>query len=153
MRPAYDVQTVRAAEAPLILTIDVGSSSTRILLYDGQGRAVADVLAQERYQMRTAADGAAEGDPDAALERGARCVDAGLSQAGPLAEQIGAVAVDSTLTDPTYSLIDPSHGGNRTCDMRNGTSACRSLIWRAAISSSGFEWSKGNTPGGISSIG
>jgi gluconokinase len=75
-----------AAEAPLILTIDLSSSSTRVLLYDRQGRAVVGVLAQERYQMRTAADGAAEDDPDAALERAARCVDAALSQAGPLAE-------------------------------------------------------------------
>jgi len=36
----------------------------------------------------------------------------------------GTVDVDSTLTDSTYSLVDPSHGNNRTCDLNNGTSTC-----------------------------
>ena len=84
---------------PLILTIDIGSSSTRVLLYDRHGRAVAGVLAQERYQLRTAPDGMAEDDADAALERAARCVDAALQQAGPLASRIGAVAVDTLVSN------------------------------------------------------
>ncbi|GIH03108.1 zinc metalloprotease [Rhizocola hellebori] len=36
----------------------------------------------------------------------------------------GAVPVDATLSGSTYSMIDPSHGNNRTCDMNNGTSTC-----------------------------
>src|SRR5215212_8476515 len=79
------------AEAPLILALDSGSSSTRVLLYDRRGQAVESVLAQEPYQLRTAAD--------AALERAARCVDAALSQAGPLAHQISAVVVDTLVSN------------------------------------------------------
>jgi Zn-dependent metalloprotease len=36
----------------------------------------------------------------------------------------GSVGVDTTLTDSTYSLVDPDRGGGRTCDLNNGTSTC-----------------------------
>ena len=36
----------------------------------------------------------------------------------------GTVAVESTPTDTGFSLIDPAHGGNRTCDLNGGTSTC-----------------------------
>ncbi|GAA4971204.1 M4 family metallopeptidase [Actinoplanes utahensis] len=36
----------------------------------------------------------------------------------------GTVAVDTTQSGSTYSMIDPSHGNGRTCDMNNGTSTC-----------------------------
>ncbi len=88
-----------AAEPPLILTIDIGSSSVRVMLFDRHGRAIEDAFAQERYALRTAADGTAEDDPDAAIERVARCVDATLGRAGPLAAQIGAVAVDTLVSN------------------------------------------------------
>ncbi len=78
---------------PLVLTIDVGSSSARAALFDGRGQAVPGCVCQERYSLSVSADGVAEDDPDAALERAARCVDAVLAQAGALATQIGAVAV------------------------------------------------------------
>jgi len=77
------------------LAIDIGSSSTRALLYDASGTAIDGVVAQERYELRAAADGTSEDDPDAAIARIARCVDAVLSRAGPLASRIGAVAVDT----------------------------------------------------------
>ena len=87
------------AEPPLILSIDAGTSSTRGLLFDARGRAVDGVAAQERYSVRSTEDGASEDDPDAALERIWRCVDAALQQAGPLAEAIGAVALDTLVTN------------------------------------------------------
>ncbi|GIG09035.1 M4 family metallopeptidase [Catellatospora coxensis] len=31
----------------------------------------------------------------------------------------GPVRIDTTLSGTAYQMIDPSHGGNRTCDMRN----------------------------------
>ncbi|HEX9371486.1 MAG TPA: gluconokinase [Roseiflexaceae bacterium] len=91
-------------EAPLVLAIDIGSSSARVVLYDRRGHAIDGGVAQERYAIRTTADGAAEDDPDAAIERAARCVDAVLRQAGPLVAQIGAVAVDTLVS--TILAID-----------------------------------------------
>jgi gluconokinase len=87
------------AALPLILTIDIGTSSVRVLLFDAEGRVVNTIIAQERYAMRVSADGAAEDDPDAALDRVARCVDTALAQAGPLAACIGGVAVDTLVSN------------------------------------------------------
>lgn len=88
-----------APEPPLILAIDIGSSSARVLLYDRRGRAVGGVSAQEKYQVRTPVGGAAEYDPDALLEHVARCVDAALGQAGAQANQIAGVAVDTLVSN------------------------------------------------------
>jgi gluconokinase len=92
---------IALAEAvhPLILTIDIGTSSVRTLLYDGRARLVAGVAAQERYGVRSTADGASEDDPAEALARVERCVDTALAQAGPLADRIGAVALDTLVSN------------------------------------------------------
>jgi gluconokinase len=88
---------------PLILTLDIGSSSVRAMLFDAQGRAVAGVEAREAYNVRTDASGRAEDDADEMLARVGRCLDTALTQAGPLAQQIGAVAVD-TLVSNLFAL-------------------------------------------------
>jgi gluconokinase len=87
------------AEAPLVLTIDAGTSSARALLYDARGRAIEGRVAQERYSIRSGPDGAVEDNPDAALERIWKCVDGVLAQAGSLAEQIRAVAIDTLVSN------------------------------------------------------
>src|SRR6266545_5212862 len=91
--------TPAQAEAPLILTIDAGTSSARALLYDARGHTVGGVIAQERYSIRSGPDGAVEDDPDAALERIWCCVDAALAQAGQLAQRIRAVAIDTLVSN------------------------------------------------------
>jgi gluconokinase len=88
-----------SAAPPLILTLDIGSSSVRAMLFDAQGRAVAGVEAREAYSVRTDASGAAEDDPDAMLARIWRCLDEALAQAGPLAQHIRAVAVDTLVSN------------------------------------------------------
>lgn len=85
--------TLAEAAAPLVLSIDIGSSSVRALLFDARARTVAGVGAHERYALRASQDGAAEDDADAAVERVVRCVDAALAQAGAAAGRIGAVAL------------------------------------------------------------
>lgn len=95
--------TLHDAEAPLILTIDAGTSSARALLFDRHGRGVEGVAAQERYAVHATDGGASEADPDALLERIGRCVDAALAQAGPAARRIGAVAID-TLASTTMAI-------------------------------------------------
>lgn len=87
------VVEISQIEPPLILTIDVGSSSTRALLFDRLGR---EVVGSEMRLARTlmmTPDGGAEDDADAACERVVRCIDGVLAMAGPRADQIGAVAL------------------------------------------------------------
>jgi len=83
------------ARAPLILALDVGSSSLRVLLFDARGYRVVDVEAREPVHLRTTPPGASEVDPDGLLAGVFRAVDRGLKQARGRAQDIAAVAVDT----------------------------------------------------------
>ncbi len=80
---------------PTILTLDIGSSSLRVLLFDARGGRVPGVAARRALQMRTSAEGAAEFDPDALLARLFDAIDEALAQAGGRAGDIAGVAVDT----------------------------------------------------------
>ncbi len=86
-------------EAPLILTIDAGSSSVRVMLYDREGRAMPGIEGHEPCQLHTTAEGAVEESADEMIARIERCIDTALQQAGPLASAIGAVACDTLVSN------------------------------------------------------
>lgn len=88
-----------ASEGPYILTIDIGTSSTRALLFDRQARPLDAIFAKEPTEMTTGPDGTAIFDPEALLDAMARCIDTALAKAGPLAGQIGAVAIDTFVSN------------------------------------------------------
>ncbi|HXM56375.1 MAG TPA: gluconokinase [Candidatus Dormibacteraeota bacterium] len=78
---------------PLVLTVDVGTSSVRTLLFDGRARPVPGSETKLEYQPRVGADGAYE-VPAAALERLVhRAIGEALPHAGRAT--VGAVAVST----------------------------------------------------------
>jgi gluconokinase len=86
-------------ETVYILTLDIGSSSTRAMLFDTNARAVEGMVAQERYELHTAGDGTSELAPDLLFSHVERAIDALLERAGSYATQIGAVAVDTFVSN------------------------------------------------------
>lgn len=80
---------------PYVLALDVGSSSVRALLYDANGNAIPEVKAQRTYTSTTADDGEVSIDADMLVTAVGSTIDEALSQAGPLAGQIAAVATDT----------------------------------------------------------
>jgi gluconokinase len=84
---------------PYILTLDIGSSSLRALLFDARGMRVPGVEAREGVHLRTTPPGASEADPDALLEALFRAIDAALVQAGDRARDIAGVAVDTFVSN------------------------------------------------------
>jgi gluconokinase len=76
-------------EAPFVLTIDVGTSSVRALLFDRKARHVEGLEARRPYSMRTTADGGIEGDADLLVGLVEECVDELLARA---ARPVAAVA-------------------------------------------------------------
>ena len=79
--------------SPLILALDVGTSSTRAILFDAQGDKIG-AASQIEYSQTTTFDGGVETDADVLLERTAQCIDALLktTNAQPTAVQPTAVA-------------------------------------------------------------
>lgn len=79
------------AQPPYILALDIGTSSTRAVLFDNSGQVIDGVEARRPNDIETGHDGAFEADPDALLEKVWSCIDEALKKAGPLAEEIGGV--------------------------------------------------------------
>jgi len=77
---------------PLILAIDIGTSSVRAVLFDRLGRAVEGTGARWSHELRTTAAGASETDAAALLNLVWQCIDGALERAGPLAAHIAGVA-------------------------------------------------------------
>lgn len=82
-------QVAIAPRTPLVLVLDIGSSSTRALLCDSSARVVA--MVREKSALIVAPDGTAVDDAEAVVARVVACIDQALEQAGPLAQQIAAV--------------------------------------------------------------
>jgi gluconokinase len=82
-------------EPPLILVIDVGSSSVRASLYDRHARLVEGSRVARKVGLHTAADGTADTDPVALAREVETAVDAALAQASARGQQIAAVGVDT----------------------------------------------------------
>lgn len=85
--------------APYVLTIDVGTSSARAMLFDSQGQAVEGMVAREQHPMHVRPDGAVEDDMDHVMDRVVTVIDRLLIRAEPLAGQIGALAMGTLVSN------------------------------------------------------
>ncbi|HEX2912123.1 MAG TPA: gluconokinase [Chloroflexia bacterium] len=83
------------AVKPLVLALDVGSSSLRTSLYDGQGRTLDGLETKTTYQLETTPDGGVQKNPDELLHIVFNAIDQLLELAGPLAREIDGVAIDT----------------------------------------------------------
>ncbi|MFL5628457.1 MAG: gluconokinase [Ktedonobacteraceae bacterium] len=83
------------AHSPLVLALDVGTSSTRALLFAATGAIVPGIQAQETYELTTSHEGEISVDADKLVAAVASTIDKTLKAAGPLASSIGAVATDT----------------------------------------------------------
>jgi gluconokinase len=91
------MRTIGIAEAvePLVLAIDVGSSSVRALLYDSGGDQVESSERQLGYTQHMTPDGGSESDPGAILDLVVRCVDGVVNDPNHRDAQIAAVGMTS----------------------------------------------------------
>ena len=79
----------------MILTLDLGSSSTRALLYDERAQLQSNAIARQPFEFRAGADGRSEDDPDAALTRVEAVIDAAVSAPDAAQSPITAIGVSA----------------------------------------------------------
>lgn len=84
-----------SGRTPCVLAIDIGSSSTRAMLYDAGAQALPEALAQRTNRAITSAEGGAVFDAEELLAGIVEVIDQILHSAGPAGYEIDAVAVDS----------------------------------------------------------
>ena len=82
-------------EPALTLSLDIGTSSTRALIWNSTGREVEGVGAQVQYHMTTTPDGGVEMAPDDFVRHIGECVDQALQQSGSRDSRIRAVGVST----------------------------------------------------------
>ncbi|HEY1351095.1 MAG TPA: gluconokinase [Ktedonobacteraceae bacterium] len=80
------------ATQPLLLALDIGTSSVRALLYDAHGNALPTLQAQQRYRLSTSHAGEASVDADMLVDLVACTIDEVLARTGARASEIIAVA-------------------------------------------------------------
>jgi gluconokinase len=81
------------AMSPLVLAVDVGSSSVRALLYDARGRALQGTEHQVHHTLETSVDGGSTADPDTLVSLVASCIDETYAAAGTRQDDIAAVGI------------------------------------------------------------
>lgn len=89
------------AVAPLVMAIDVGSSSVRTLLYDARGSQISASEHQLPHTLATTHDGGSTADPDHLVSLTCNCIDMTLAHAGARGAEIRAVG----LTTFWHSLL------------------------------------------------
>src|SRR5918912_360435 len=77
--------------SPLILTLDVGTSSLRTMLYDAQGSALPDAEVQITHSAHVTPDGGVELDPEVLFAHAVRAID-GILACVPPGQTIAGVA-------------------------------------------------------------
>jgi gluconokinase len=94
---------------PLVLTLDVGSSSVRSALFDGAARVLPATETKLAYEARVGADGAAEVDAERLVRLVERALDGTLRRAGRGTE-VAAVGVSTFW----HGLLGLDAGGRAT---------------------------------------
>ena len=87
------------ARNPLVLVLDVGTSSLRAQIRDGQASAIPDLDIRVPHQVLRSSDGRATLDADQILTGVALAVDQVLERAGSLTQQLGGVAVATLVSN------------------------------------------------------
>ncbi|HET7377824.1 MAG TPA: FGGY family carbohydrate kinase, partial [Anaerolineae bacterium] len=83
------------ALAPFILTLDIGSSSIRAMIFDARARSIANLEARELHTFHTKADGTAIDDAGQVLQRSVKVIDQLINMLGDRSADIRAVAIDT----------------------------------------------------------
>ena len=109
---------------PLILTLDMGTSSVRAMLFDSRGRALPEAEVQIAYVQRTTGDGGVEADAETLLAVTVSCLAQLLKKTGKeaLSRVVGigvscfwhslvGVGADDRAVSPVYSWADTRSQG------------------------------------------
>jgi len=95
MKDIHGPIKLRKAERPLVMAIDIGTSSTRALVYDAKGRPVKKLVAQVGYMMQTTPDGGVFADPKFIVHSTIQCIDQLMDGLGKHARDVKAVGFDT----------------------------------------------------------
>ncbi len=80
---------------PLVLSLDIGTSSLRAIVFDAAAKAVRGWEAHRPYHLRTTPDGGVEGDPQHLVALAAEAIDRVLARMGGAQSRLAGVALST----------------------------------------------------------
>ncbi len=87
------------AEPPIVLAIDIGSSSVRTAAIDRRGRVIERCGAARAHRLRSPEPGAAEADAEELIRRTVKCIDAAVEGLGRRGTDVSAVGVTTLVSN------------------------------------------------------
>ncbi|HEY2930651.1 MAG TPA: gluconokinase [Acidobacteriota bacterium] len=97
-----------SAVDPLVVALDVGTSSTRAILYDARARQIAGMDSTVSHKLHNTADGGVELDTTELVDSVVLCLQELYRKTGTLARRVGAVATCTFW----HSLVGVNSSGN-----------------------------------------
>ena len=97
-----------SVETPLVLSVDIGTSSLRVLVFDAQGKLVPQVGVQVAYEPQTTPDGGAFLEAEWLLTQTVQAINGVAEQLGDRARSIAAVATCTVW----HSVLGVDEAGN-----------------------------------------
>ncbi|GBD00014.1 Xylulose kinase [bacterium HR17] len=95
-------------QPPFVLSVDIGTSSLRALVFDAQGQMLPDIGVQVSYEPQTTPDGGAFLDADELLHQTVQAINGVVAQLGANAARIAAVATCTVW----HSVLGVDKSGN-----------------------------------------
>ncbi len=108
--PSFTSLNMPAARPPLVLALDIGTSSVRTALFDQHARRLSGSLCQQAYAVSHSDDGAAELDPATLRDSLLRCLDGTMARTrGRVVNAVGVSSFWHSLigTDARGKTITP----------------------------------------------
>ena len=95
-------------KTPLVLSVDIGTSSLRVLVFDGQGKLVPQIGMQVAYELQTTPDGGAFLDANWLLMQTVQAINSVVEQLGDKVRHLAAVATCTVW----HSVLGIDEAGN-----------------------------------------
>ena len=128
------------AQRPLVLALDVGTSSVRAVLYDKTCHAIEGIEGRTHYQMIVAPDGGVEIDADKLTEIICKTIDECLHQAGALFPDLNEAICGIGYSNFWHAMLGVDHEGNAITPLYNWSDTRSSPEAKALSEEFGVKW-------------
>lgn len=130
----------RQAERPLILALDVGTSSVRAELYDRRARVLEGIEGRTKYQMTATPDGGVEIDADDLLALISQTIDQCLQQAQTVIPDLNDAIRAVGYSNFWHAVLGVDEAGNAATPLYNWSDTRAAAAARQYGERFGREW-------------
>ena len=136
------MSTISPVEAsrPLVLALDVGTSSVRAVLYDAAGRTIENIEGRTHYQMTATPDGGVEIEADRLLEIICKTLDECLAQAKAVLPDLASAIASVGYSNFWHAMLGVDEAGDAITPLYNWSDTRSATDAKTLAEELGVEW-------------